>query len=259
MKSRPDMTANDDKAKKGEILRALINFIFGFKNKKGQILGHWISFADGFSLSSQEFYSMVAKQLQERKIPNMDTSHVEFAEGGLLSDKRTYLRFMRERLAFDTCAAPFGNLYFFSCRTVYVPALVRLWHILAAVLFFVIVFNLPVKPLGFISAVIAVSALPFALAGVLSNAASCNVSNLDRFLLKIPVVSTIYEDWFREETYHREDTRMVYLNVLPSIIKELAEDICATKGVKLQQQFQRAPILMDLYKPVSPKEKPRVE
>lgn len=259
MQSHRDMTASDDKAKKGEVLRTFISFVFGFKNKKGQVLGHWISFADGFSFSSQEFYSMVAKQLKERKIPNMESSKVEFAEGGLLSDKRTYLRFMRERLAFDTCAAPFGNLYFFSCRTVYVPALVRLWHILAALAFFGIVLILLVKPLGLISALIAICALPFALAGALSNAASSNVSNLDAFLLKLPVISTIYEDWFREETYHREDTRMVYLNVLPSIIKELAEDICATKGIKLQQQFQRAPIMMDLYKPVTPKEKPRVE
>ena len=38
----------------------------------------------------------------------------EFAEAGSFSDQRLYLRLMRERLAITTCAAPFGNIFFFS-------------------------------------------------------------------------------------------------------------------------------------------------
>src|SRR5438132_6546648 len=124
------------KSKKSDVLRAWIDFIFGYENKKGEILDHWIAFHDTLSFPPQEFYAAIENELTARKIPSMEMSREEFAEGGLLSDKRIYIRLFRERLALYTCAAPFGTGYFFSCRTVYVPALVRLWHILAALFFF---------------------------------------------------------------------------------------------------------------------------
>ena len=87
-----------------------------------EVLNHWIASADGFTLSPQEFYEAAEKQLEALKIPGLEISRPEHAEGGLLSAKRMYLRLIRERLAFDVCAAQFGTRYFFSCRTVYVPA-----------------------------------------------------------------------------------------------------------------------------------------
>src|SRR6266853_2412492 len=139
------MAAPGFKPKRGEILRACFDFVFGFANKKGEVLAHWIAFLDNFSFSPQEFYDSIAKELQARKIPSMEISREEFAEGGALSDRRIYLKLFRERLALYTCAAPFGTGYFFSCRTVYVPALVRLWHIVATLLFFGAVGGLLVK------------------------------------------------------------------------------------------------------------------
>ena len=167
-----------------------------------------------------------------------------------MSDRRIYLRLFRERLALYTCAAPFGTGYFFSCRTVYVPALVRLWHILAALSFFALTVGLLLKPLGLIFSCLAVVTLMFAFASTLRNASGSALSNLDGLLLKIPVVATFYEDWFRSDTYWRSDARIVYLQRLPALIKQLAEEITAAKGVKLVNQFQRAPIFGDLYKPL---------
>ena len=252
------MAAPESKWKRGELLRAWFDFVFGFANKKGEVLDHWISFLDDFSFSPQEFYDAIEKELQARKIPSMEISREEFAEGGVLSDRRIYLRLFRERLALYTCAAPFGTGYFFSCRTVYVPALVRLWHLVATLLFFSIVGGLLVKPLGIAFATIALVTLMFALAGVLRNAAASSLGDLDTLLLKIPVVATIYEDWFRADTYYRQDTRIVYLQRLPALIRELAEEITAEKGAKLVQQYQCAPILGELYKPVgrAPKNTP---
>ena len=244
------MANQELKSKRGEILRAWFDFIFGFENKKGDILGHWIAFHDNFNFSPQDFYDTIQKELEARKIPGMEISKEEFAQGGMLSDKRIYLRLFRERLALYTCAAPFGTGYFFSCRTVYVPALVRLWHIVAALFFFNVVGGLLVKPLGVDFAVVAMVALMFALAAVLRNAA---MSDLDTLLLKIPVVATIYEDWFRADTYYRDDTRLIYLQRIPQLIQELAEDITAANGARLEQQYQLPPILGDLYKPVSPR------
>ena len=190
------MAATADKPKKSEIfrfvVRRLLDFIFGFKNKKGDVLDSWLRHADNFTFSPQEFYSKVEQELAARKLPGMEISRVPFAEGGLLSEQRIYLRLMRERLCIDTCAAPFGNIFFFSCRTVYVRALVRLWHIVAALFFFLAAEWLLIKPLGATFATIAVVALVCALVGVLQNASSGAMADLDTLLLKIPVVATIY-------------------------------------------------------------------
>src|ERR1043166_8376317 len=158
------MAAPESKWKRGELLRAWFDFVFGITNKKGEILDHWISFLDDFSFSPQEFYDVIEKELQARKIPSMEISREVFSEGGFLSDRRIYLRLFRERLALYTCASPFGTGYFFSCRTVYVPALVRLWHILAALAFFNLTWTLLLRPLGLTFACIAVGTLMFASA-----------------------------------------------------------------------------------------------
>ena len=246
------MAATGDKPKKSDKFRALIDFVFGFENKRGEVLDQWLYSAEGFSFPPQEFYTSVERELEARKIPSLQTSRQEFAEGGLLSDQRTYLRLMRERLAIVTCAAPFGNIYFFSCRIVYVPALVRLWHILAAAVFFYAVARILVEPLGLSFTVIAVIGLMFALAGVLRNAGSSALSDLDALLLRIPVVAAIYEDWFRVDTYYREDTRTLYAKLLPDLIRKTAEDICGEKGVRLVRQFQYPPILEELYRAIPP-------
>lgn len=72
----------DDKLKKSERLRRVLDFIFGFKNKRGEILDHWIYSADGFSLAPGEFYGAVERQLDARKIPGMAVARQEFSEGG---------------------------------------------------------------------------------------------------------------------------------------------------------------------------------
>lgn len=246
------MATPELKPKKGEVLRAWIDFIFGYENKKGEVLDYWIAFHDSLNLPPQEFYAAVEKEVQARKIPGLGLSREGFSEAGMLSDLRVYLRFFRERLAIYTCASPFGTGYFFSCRTVYVPALVRLWHIVAALVFFALIGAILQGQLGFTYTVVALIAFLIALVGVFRNAASSARSDLDAWLLKIPIVATIYEDWFRPETYYRLDTRAVYVQRFPQLVKQLAEEISAAKGAKLVKQYQFAPVFGELYKPVPP-------
>lgn len=229
--------------------------ILGFKSKNDEVLDHWIYFADGLTLPPQEFYAAVEKAMADRKIPTMEVSRVEYAEGGLLSEKRLYLRMLRERLAFDTCAAPFGNTFFFSCRTVHSPPVLRLWHIAFAFVFFAIVYSQLVRGLGMMFANIAMVALLIAIVEVFRNAVGMGLTDLDNALMKIPVVGPIYENWFRKETYYREDTRLVYLKTIPEIIKKVVDDMTGAKGIKLVQQYERAPIFGELYKRVPPKDK----
>jgi hypothetical protein len=229
--------------------------ILGIKSNKDEVLDHWISFADGLTLPPQEFYDAVEKAMAAKEIPTMKVSRMEYAEGGLLSEKRIYLRMLRERLAFDMCAAPFGNSFFFSCRTVHSPPVLRLWHIAFALVFFCGVYSLLVRELGIFFASIALAALLVAIAEVFRNAIGLGLADLDNALMKFPVVGPIYENWFRKETYYRQDTRLVYLKIVPEIIKQVADDMAGTKGIKLVQSYERAPIFGELYKRIPPKDK----
>ena len=227
--------------------------IFGFKPKKDEVLNHWIAFAEGFTLRPQEFYDRVEGELASRKIPGLQLSRNEYPEGGLLSENRIYMRMIRERLAFDACAAPFGTSYFFSCRTVYSPAVVRLWHILLLLIIFAILHYLLWKPLGLLYASIATVGLVIALVQIFRNSIALGLSDLDAALLKTPAIGPVYERWFRKETYYRYDARLMYLHVVSGLVKELAEEFTGEKGIKLITQFERGPILGELYKPVKPK------
>jgi hypothetical protein len=72
-------------------------------------------------------------------------------------------------------------------------------------------------------------------------------TDLDTLLLRIPVIATVYENWFRVETYYRVDTRTLYKSILPDLIKSAAEEMSAEKGVKLVRQSEAAPIWDDFY------------
>ena len=252
------MSPTGFKPKKGDYLRVVMDFVFGFENKRGEIMDHWVAFVDNFNFPPQEFYTAIETELAARKIPNMEISRDDFAEGGLLSDRRLYLRMFRERLALYTCASPFGTGYFYSCWTVHVPALVRLWHILALFGLFGGVSFLLLKPLGLAFTALAMIALIIAIAGVFQNATAAALSDLDTLLLKIPVISTIYEDWFREDTYYRVDTRLLYLKKVPEMVRAVAEEITAAHGAKLVKWYDRAPIFGELYKPVRPIIEPEI-
>jgi len=219
------------------------------KIKKGdEVLNHNLVISPGIDLQPLDFYAMIEQEIAAHKIPGLTISKIEHKEGGVLSAQRIYLRMIRERLAFDTCAAPFGTEYFFSSWTVYSPPRVKLWQLLAAVAFLGLVFALLLKPLGSILAAIAVLALIVAIAQMFRNVIALNIADVDAFLLKVPVLGPIYETWFRKDTYFRYDTRMVYLEIIPRLIQEVIEEITAAKGVKFVREYERAPIFGELYK-----------
>ena len=231
--------------------------IFGFKNKKGEELGHWIVPVAGFNYPPSEFYAAIEKELATLKVPSMEVSRVEFAEGGLLSDKRIYLRMVRERLAFDICAAPFGTTYFFSCRTIYIPPVIEIWHVVVLTVAFGGVYALLAKFLGTFFAMLALVGLLLAIVQVFRNTIALGLTDLDATLTKTPVIGPVYERLFRKETYYRKDTRLLYLSIVPEVVKRLAEEVTGAKGIKLGRQYEHAPILGELYKPVAGPNSPK--
>jgi len=235
--------------------------MFGFFEKKADVIEHWYALVPGLAMSTKEFYEAVEKELKERQVPGLDIANVDFAEGGILSAKREYLRMTRERLVFDICAAPFGTAYFFSCRFAEIPAVIQLWQLLVllvvfgiAVLFSFIacakIFGMLtpfIWPIGWI--VLIVLSIY-----TLRNAVAMGLKDLDAMLIKSPVVGSIYERWFRRETYYRQDTRLMYCDTVNAVVKAKVEEVTGAKGIKLIRFNEYSPILGELYKPtlVSP-------
>lgn len=170
--------------------------------------------------------------LNSRQIPDLDAELINFFEGGVLTQRRSYLRMERERIAFDVCSAPFGTAWFFSCRIAEIPFVMRLWElvVLLAILFglfflYPLVFGLFWGPVVYV--------LSIASGLVLLNTfATTPTKSLDAVLLKIPVLGSLYELFVRRNrTYYREDTRAMYCQVLNSVVASKIEELAAANAL----------------------------
>ena len=225
--------------------------MFGlFEKKQQDAIDHWYALIPGFNTSTKEFYAAIENELKNRRVPGLEICYVDFAEGGVLSNKREYLRMTRERLVFDICAAPFGTACFFSCRFAEIPAVIRLWQLLAVIVAAFMIMGLAVKFLGLILGVIILLAGFVFLIYLLRNAVAMGLKDLDATLIKSPVLGPIYENWFRKETYYRQDTRLMYLDTVNAVVKARVEETTGAKGIKLVRYMEHCPILGELYKPV---------
>ena len=93
-----------------------------------------------------------------------------------------------------------------------------------------------------------------ALGITLHNAATLSTLTMDAWLTRMPVIGTIYEAWFKTDTYFRADSRLMYLDLIPNLVQKLSETTAGANGVRLVRQYQTAPVLGELYKPVAPRE-----
>ena len=70
-------------------------------------------------------------------------------------------------------------------------------------------------------------------------------------LIRSPIVGPIYLRYFRKDTYYRQDTRLLYHQIVSEIVRQKVEEVTAAKGVKLLKTYEHDPILDGLYKPVT--------
>jgi hypothetical protein len=222
-----------------------------FEKRQADVIDHWYALIPGFNTSTKEFYESIEKELKEREVPGLEIFHVDFAEGGVMSSKREYLRMTRERLVFDICAAPFGKGYFFSCRFAEIPAVIQLWQLLVVVVGAFMLVALSFRFLGLILAPVVLLAVFVFLIYTLRNAVAMGLRNLDATLIKSPVFGPIYENWFRKETYYRQDTRLMYRDTVNDVVKAKVEETTGAKGITLIKFNEYSPILGELYKPTT--------
>jgi hypothetical protein len=242
--------------------------LFSSNRPSNVILHHSYTPVDKFQFSTQEFYAEVEKELIARQVPDLTISRVDFHEGGFFSEKRTYLRLTRERLAFDICAAPFGHVFFFSLRIVEKPRygwlalLLFLWLVMVIVNLFAYALLRAGRQTLTIAGLMAVAGVvywffrpqPVATTSSANGAPKIpkkpgKVPNFSTFLLNLPIIGAIYER-IRKDSYYRHDTRMMYLTVVKEIVQKKIDLITSVKGVKLMRRHEYDPILGALYKKV---------
>lgn len=226
--------------------------IFGFKSKNDEVLDHWVAQAPVNSYSADEVYGAIEQLVQAHEIPGLKISRVDYTEGGALSNKRTYLRFERAQMAFDICAAPFGTGYFFSCRTVFSVPMLNIWHLLLLLFVSPLIFNSVLKPMGLYYGAGGVIFALVTFAILCRQGVKAEFAFLDTALLQIPILNVIYWFLYRRDTYFREDTRIMYMTVVPQIIQAYLDEISAAKGVKLVRQQRRAPLFGPANQPLTP-------
>jgi hypothetical protein len=212
------------------------------KPKTAEVLHYWHELVDNYQTSPQEFYAAVQRTLQERKVPGLDATRVEFAEGGVLSAKRDYLRLTRERLVFDICAAPFGTSFFFSCRFAELPLVIGPDAVFAILAILALIGWAFTHVWGLFFGLVALLVLLLAVMCILRNAVSIGLRDLDAWLIKQPDIGAIYEILFRKNTYYREDTKIMYLETVPAVVKKVYEELIAARGVKLTPEQEPAPV-----------------
>jgi hypothetical protein len=179
----------------------------------------------------------------------MESFRVDFAEGGVLSRQRDYLRMTRERLVFDICAAPFGTAQFFSCRFAEIPAAIKLWQLVAVLVAAFMTVALVFRFLDSILGTVVLLTGFVCLIYTLRNAVAMGLKDLDATLIKSPVIGPIYENWFRKETYYRHDTRLMYCDTVNTVVKAKVEETTGAQGIKVIRYMENCPMLSELYKP----------
>ena len=222
---------------KNETQEALLKFFL----PKEETIEHWFVPIDNFQFVTADFYQRIEKELTARKVPGLEISRIEWSEGGLLSDRREYLRLRRERLVFDICAAPFGTSFFFSLRFVELPLGIKPIELLIFCIGVGIMLALLIKWLGAILGLIALVALLGGGIFVIHNSPAPGLKHLDAKLMKAPVIGPLYELFLRKDTYYRQDTRLMYLSTVDAITKALVDEVTSAKGIKLVKRYERTP------------------
>ena len=70
---------------------------------------HWNQTVELDNVTPREFYDSVQARVAQHQLRNVKMRVVEFNEGGVLSDRREYLRVQSGEDIFDLCAVPFGG------------------------------------------------------------------------------------------------------------------------------------------------------
>lgn len=216
--------------------------MFGlFRRKKPIVHQWWYVVLLDFEASTEEFYSAIEQDLAAREVQGLELSRIEYAEGGILSAKRAYLRMQRERLLFDVCSAPFGTSWFFSCRFSEKPLTLRFSDLLLMALALGAFWFSYVQLFGFFTGNLMFGATVLGIILAMICAVPFGFHDMDAALLQMPVVGAFYEILFRKDTYYRQNTRAAYMSIVNTIVRSRVTETARARGVENVQFVEETP------------------
>jgi len=208
------------------------------------VFAHWHKLVPDFSTSSLEFYTALEAALAKREIPELRTSRIEYHESGVISALRVYLRIERKRLAFDICAAPFGTAFFFSWWLTEPKKSYNAAGCFAVILFlalaYIILEKYGFQGCGIVLLVVALASW-IAILGVREGWFLS-----EDIILDTPYLGPLYTYLFDPETYYKEDTRIVYREMVHGAVLEVVDEVLETKGLKALAPEDRQPTVRSL-------------
>jgi len=206
------------------------------------VYSHWCHLFPNISSPPSEFYGLLEKALDERKIPKTAISRVYHNEGSLLSAKREYLRMNFDRLVFDVCGAPFGTGFFVSSWFTELPLINPLAILLSLIGFaalfvaFIYIFGLWLGTSLLLLGLIFLCIHQRVAIGIF-------LADLDSSLLKLPFIGSIYRTFFRRITYYRIDTTLMYQDAVHAAVMQAVDDFTRAQGIAPLSDSERKPIL----------------
>lgn len=213
---------------------------------KTPVLAHWHKLVEDFSISPLKFYDAVEAGIRRREIPELSITRIEYHESGVLSATRIYRRIRRKKLVYDICAAPFGNGYFFSCWLSEPKKSYKLWGLLAVLLLLALAyFVLDHYGMTGCFYAFAIGLLAFILM-VWSIRRGWFLS--DDVLLAIPYLGPLYEYFFDPETYYKEDTRIMFQEMMHAAVLEALDEVLQAKGLRALVPEDRRPAVRYLFR-----------
>ena len=212
-----------------------------------EIISHWHTLVDDFNTSGLDFYAQVEEAIRTREVPDVEFSRVEYKEGGIGSAKREYLRVARGNVAFDVCAAPYGNAFFFSWWLSRLGPKHPFLYILgffAAMLIGPAILTIPFQESCgmFLAAPIA---FIVTLAGLCYMARE-GVFGPEEVLIEIPILGWIYEKLFNPSTFYALDTALMYQESVRRAVNEVIAGLLSAQGLKALKEEDWKPTLRDL-------------
>jgi hypothetical protein len=203
------------------------------REKRNKLLDYDPHHFDSCTHTPVEFYKMVLRNLDWRKVPDLKAGTIWLHEGHVFSRERLYLQLKRERLVFEICAAPFGTGYFVSSRLFDRRRGANAFHYIFACLFLASIGIAVWYRFGWIIGVIATGFLFSTLWSLMRLAVQESAAWLDQNLCEFPVLGPIYESLFHPNTYYREDTNTMYKAVVKKAFKESVSELVKMKGLKI--------------------------
>lgn len=204
--------------------------MFGIWHRKQLKEGaYWYVLVPDFDTSTDDFYQLVHTSIEKRRLPDLEISEKEFREGGALSARRRYLRMRRDRLVFDVCSAPFGTSWFFSCRSGEIPMRLRWWEtaVILGAAAGLLAAHVLVLGISWGATVFILNALSFLF--LLNALVATELYGLDAALTRVPVLGAFYDTYFRGDSYHRDDTRRMYLVSVDRLVRDAVEQTSGTR------------------------------